>query len=355
MIASISSQKIVGKIAPLLITNWALEKGMMRRFLLFFAVTILLLPLTLQPSHLDVEMQFYGPDDDDDGDGVVNSEDAYPNATVVLQKLDETRSRGAGPYEDNHSLAMELAALVWSDSDGDGWADQSGNALSDHCPTYPGESFRYRQGCGDIDGDGLPDEMDPDADGDGITNDLELAASTATHQYNIYNVSDVPPDRDYDGMPDVLDSDDDNDGWSDEVEIERGSDAYDSESNPFNLYFGVSTGTFYVSGEGFTQEPGNGLEFSLSWLLSALSTELIIPIGLIPIYMFFWAVRKRNYHQYSGFISEAETMEELEQIELEVNEMVRNRKLRTFQGLVLRNTIETRENEFERQSSPEEE
>ncbi len=328
---------------------------MTRRNLLFFTIVILLIPLTSHTSELDVEMQFYGPEDDDDGDGIINSEDAYPNATVVLEKLDITRSRGADPYENNHTLAMELAALLWSDSDGDGWADQSGNALSDHCPTFAGESFRLRQGCGDIDGDGLPDEMDPDADGDGITNDLELAASTATKQFDIYDVTDTPSDMDYDGMPDVLDFDDDNDGWSDEVEVERGSDPFDRESNPFNLYFGVSTGVFYVSGEGFTQDPGDGFELSLSWLLSALSTELIIPIGLIPIYLLFWSVRKRNYRKYGNLISEAKTEEELQTIELEINEMVRERKLRTFQGLVLRNAIETRENEFKREPLVEEE
>jgi hypothetical protein len=328
---------------------------MRHRIILFFAIAILLIPLTSQTSYLDVEMQFYGPEDDDDGDGVINSEDAYPNATVVLEKLDETRSRGAEPYENNQTLAMELAALVWSDSDGDGWADQSGNALSDHCPNFAGESFRLRQGCGDIDGDGLSDEMDPDADGDGITNDLELAASTATHQYSIYDVNDVPSDRDYDGMPDVLDSDDDNDGWSDELEIERGSDEFDSNSNPFNLYFGVTTGAFYVSGEGFTQEPSDGVELSLSWLFSALSTELIIPIGLIPIYLFFWVIRRRNYRHYDRLISETKTKDELQAIELKVNKMVRERKLRTFQGLVLRNAIEIREDEFHPEPLAEEE
>jgi hypothetical protein len=331
------------------------EKGMRSRILLFIAVAILFFPLTSQTSYLDVEMQFYGPEDDDDGDGVINSEDAYPNATVVLEKLDETRSRGAEPYENNQTLAMELAAMIWSDSDGDGWADQSGNALSDHCPSFAGESFRLRQGCGDIDGDGLPDEMDPDADGDGITNDLELAASTATHQYSIYDVNDVPSDRDYDGMPDVLDLDDDNDGWSDEVEIERGSDEFDSNSNPFNLYFGVTTGVFYVAGEGFTQDTGDGIELSLSWLFSALSTELIIPIGLIPIYLFFWAIRRRNYRHYEQVISESNTEDELRIIELEVNKMVRERKIRTFQGLVLRNAIEIREDEFTREPFDEEE
>jgi len=325
------------------------------RFLLYISALVLILPVLYTPQNLeDITLRF-GPDDDDDSDGVINSEDRYPNATVVLEMLEQTRSRGAEPYEQNLTLAMELAALLWSDTDNDGWADQSGTILSDHCPNYPGESFRLRQGCGDIDGDGLPDEMDPDADGDGITNDLELAASTATHQYNIYNVSDVPPDRDYDGMPDVLDDDDDNDGWSDETEIERGSDEYDRDSNPFNLYFGVSTGTFYVSGEGFTQDPDkDGIELSLSWLLSALSTELIIPIGLIPIYMFFWSIRRRNFRRYTVLIENSDSTECLVDLEDEINTMIRERRLRTFQGLVLRNAIESKENELRKLSSEEE-
>ena len=65
-----------------------------------------------QSSTFDVNKQYFGPDDDDDGDGVINSEDAYPNATVVLEKLDETRSRGAEPYEQNHTLAMESVSYT---------------------------------------------------------------------------------------------------------------------------------------------------------------------------------------------------------------------------------------------------
>ena len=325
------------------------------RLLLYISAIILVLPVLFSPQYLNESTPRFGPDDDDDSDGVINSEDRYPNATVVLEMLDITRSRGAEPYEQNITLAMELAAMLWSDSDGDGWADQTGTVLSDHCPSYPGESFRLRQGCGDIDGDGLPDEMDPDADGDGITNDLELAASTATHQYSIYDVNDVPEDRDYDGMPDVLDDDDDNDGWSDEIEIERGSDEYDRNSNPFNLYFGISTGTFYVSGEGFTQKPDkDGIELSLSWLLTALSTELIIPIGLIPIYMFIWTVRNRNFKRYSALIHDSDSSQRLVDLEDEINTLIRERRLRTFQGLVLRNAIESKENELRKLSSEEE-
>jgi len=66
-------------------------------------------------------------------------------------------------------------------------------------------------------------------------------------------------------------------------------------------------------------------------------------------------MRRRNYRYYDHLISEAKTEDELQVIELEVNEMVRERKLRTFQGLVLRNAIEIREDDLTREHLDEEE
>lgn len=320
----------------------------MIRALLALSIAILLHAVAWMPAELDDDtVHRFAPEDDDDGDGVPNGEDAFPNGTFVQEAIDELRARGAVEYEDNLTLANQLAAMLWSDMDGDGWADQVAPALTDHCPNFPGDSYRIRQGCGDLDGDGLPDEMDPDADGDGISNDMELAASTATIQYSIYDATSVPKDNDYDGIPDTsIDPDDDNDGWMDDVEFERGSDPNDAASTPFNLYFGVATGTFYVAGEGFVEEPGDGIELSLSWILTALTTELIIPIGLIPVYIVIWGYRKRNYRRYDKLITEAEDLDSLHALELEVNTMVRDKKIQTFQGLVLRNAIEFREVEL---------
>mgnify|MGYP006166581621 CR=1 FL=1 len=320
---------------------------MIRRFLPLL-IAFMLLSIVESPTLLADEIApAFGPDDDDDGDGWNNSEDAYPDAASVQAAIDDLRARGASEYEENETLAWTLAALLWSDVDGDGWADQFAPALTDHCPNFPGPSYRVRQGCGDIDTDGLPDELDPDADGDGISNDMELAASTATRQYSIYDANSVPVDRDFDGIPDAsVDMDDDNDGWDDGTEIERGSDPNDADSNPFNIYFGITTGTFYVAGEGFTDTPGDGAELSLSWILSALSTELIIPLGLIPIYLMLWGYRQRNYRRYDSLILDSSSLEELHLLEQEINELVRDRKIRTFQGLVLRNSIEIHEAEL---------
>ena len=50
--------------------------------------------------------------------------------------------------------------LLWSDSDGDGFADQTGTELSDDCPEIFGISINDKLGCIDTDGDGWSDEGD---------------------------------------------------------------------------------------------------------------------------------------------------------------------------------------------------
>ncbi|MCS5527474.1 MAG: hypothetical protein NZ774_06385 [Candidatus Poseidoniales archaeon] len=68
---------------------------------------------------------------DVDGDGVYDEEDLWP---------DDSR--------------------IWSDGDGDGFADQSNTNLSDDCPVVEGYSTVDRLGCLDSDGDGVSDEGD---------------------------------------------------------------------------------------------------------------------------------------------------------------------------------------------------
>ena len=81
--------------------------------------------------------------------------------------------------------------------------------------------------CRDTDGDGVPDVEDPDIDGDGFSNEIEIMAST-----DIMLSSDVPRDTDGDGLVDVIDHDIDGDGFSNEVELMASTDIMLSSDVP---------------------------------------------------------------------------------------------------------------------------
>jgi hypothetical protein len=122
---------------------------------------------------------------DSDGDGLL---DIFEGGTLI----------DAGVNDEN------LAGPNFNLSDSDDDTDADGNnavALS--------IDFDYRDDLRDIDGDGLPNISDDDADGDGIANTDEGAPAT---------------DTDGDGIPDYLDIDSDNDGITDNVEAQTTED-----------------------------------------------------------------------------------------------------------------------------------
>ena len=266
---------------------------------------------------------------DSDGDGYSNPSENW------------TREMGADSFPDD--------PRAWSDLDNDGFTDQRGTDYTDDCPFTWGKSRVILRGCSDIDRDFVPDAYDDDADGDGIRNEMERAASTGTQLYDPYNGESTPSDMDLDTIPDVLDDDNDNDNWPDEVEIDRGSDPYDEDSNPFNMYFGFSTGFFYMGGLETTREyEPSGFEMSLSVVLDVVTEELMIPFLLIPLYILLTIGRRRQFHIFEERIKEAKTCEELLEIESTINNLIRNRGIKLYHGLVLRNTIEEYEAIIER-------
>lgn len=235
----------------------------------------------------------------------------------------------------------------WLDFDRDGFPNHFGLEDSDDCPYTPGQSKVILKGCSDIDRDFVPDLYDDDADGDGIRNEMERAASTGLNLFDPFSANSTPNDVDFDTIPDVLDDDNDNDGWPDDVEIERNSNHLDSSETPLNQYFGVQTGIIYHGGFTFDDEYEEGeIEFSLSWFISVLTGELVIPIALIPVYVFFFVIRRRKFNTINTLIEIETDYIRLNEIEVEVNKLVRNRSLKVYHGLVLRNAIELRENEL---------
>ncbi|PIQ77782.1 hypothetical protein COV82_02840 [Candidatus Peregrinibacteria bacterium CG11_big_fil_rev_8_21_14_0_20_46_8] len=107
-------------------------------------------------------------DPDDDNDGVADTEDAFP---LDATEIHDTDNNGIGDNEDPDDDGdgvediLEVAAGTDPknpDTDGDGVNDSE-----DHWPTDAGQSSDY-------DGDGISDELDPDADNDGIFKDEDV-------------------------------------------------------------------------------------------------------------------------------------------------------------------------------------
>lgn len=76
----------------------------------------------------------------------------------------------------------------------------------------------FKLGEKDTDGDGIPDSIDDDIDGDGFTNDWESKVYTDPNDADSVPTGEYSYDTDLDGIPDGLDLDDDNDTVEDQLD-----------------------------------------------------------------------------------------------------------------------------------------
>ncbi|DAC11193.1 MAG TPA: hypothetical protein D7I09_01280, partial [Candidatus Poseidoniales archaeon] len=133
-------------------------------------------------------------DSDDDGYGDLASgeqPDACPgtSGTSTLDRYGCPDSDGDGQSDENDPWPSD--GSVWSDQDGDGFADQTGTAVSDDCPNEAGASSQAGVlGCVDRDEDGWADTEDAfpdlptqhvDSDGDGYGDNNALGAESPDH------------------------------------------------------------------------------------------------------------------------------------------------------------------------------
>ncbi|MDH5325138.1 MAG: thrombospondin type 3 repeat-containing protein [Gammaproteobacteria bacterium] len=158
-------------------------------------------------------------DTDDDNDGVADGADAFPLNSAESGDLDgdcgtiatqtTTSGNGCGDNSDpdidgdgvdnaSDAFPRNASAQNSNDSDGDGWDDNlyDNNVGLVDLPAPV-----------DSDGDGIPDvdqngvELDTDRDGDGVSNSLDALPDDSTET----------SDNDGDGIGNVADTDDDND------------------------------------------------------------------------------------------------------------------------------------------------
>ena len=118
-------------------------------------------------------------DDDEDGFGDSPLGDS-PDGCLGVFGLSNQQRYGC-PDTDGDGWDDELDAYpndstLWSDTDGDSYADQPGSEISDDCPDVQGDSYEDRLGCLDSDGDGWSDKSD--AFPNDATKHAESGAST---------------------------------------------------------------------------------------------------------------------------------------------------------------------------------
>jgi len=157
--------------------------------------------------------------DDRDGDGVPDDEDAFPDDPTEWADLDgDGIGDNADLDRDGDGISNEYEELVGTDPndpfsvpedlDGDGIPDvldddRDGDGVQNDVDVFPDNPFEWA----DLDGDGIGDNADTDRDGDGISNDYEIQVGTDPN-----DPDSTPPDLDSDGIPDSLDDDRDGDG-----------------------------------------------------------------------------------------------------------------------------------------------
>ena len=181
-----------------------------------------------------------GPDDDADGDLVLNKDDAFPYDDLYTSDLDgdgtpdslDLDRDGDGTPDVDDAFPDDPTAAVDSNNDGipdAQQADDDGDGVSDWVELSNGTNPRLA----DTDGDGIDDGSDPcplspsgvDQDGDGVCTPQDEC------DLDPLGVTDLNDD----GECDATDDDDDGDGIPDAVELAAGSDPRDPASVPLDL------------------------------------------------------------------------------------------------------------------------
>ena len=115
----------------------------------------------LNDAFVDDSTQYSDQDGDGFGD---NADGTTPDSCPGIYGL-STENRFGCPdadgdgWEDRED-AYANDVRLWSDTDGDGYADQPGTNMSDDCPEVYGTSVQDFLGCLDTDGDGWSDQSD---------------------------------------------------------------------------------------------------------------------------------------------------------------------------------------------------
>ncbi len=240
---------------------------------------------------------------DSDGDGYgdnpngTNADDCpyrEGNSSIEILGCDDADGDG---YSDIIDLFPENG-LIWSDSDGDGFADQLGTNQSDDCINKFGNSSNYLLGCPDLDGDGIPDSLDDDIDGDGYTNIEENNAANAT-------------------------------------------DPFDPNSFPVNSNTDSQNGA--EDGNPSSGSASGGFNNSL---LIAVLLLLLVIVGRIGFNINANVKSRKLFEEMQTTFSKINDFEGLSSFEEELDQALKTNSIMASQGVYLRNRIEKKRTKF---------
>ena len=299
---------------------------------------------------------------DSDRDGYAQQFDLYPNNP---QEWNDTDLDGIGDNSDdcvavfgNSSEGGIIGCLdsdldgwadevdiwpndakAWSDGDEDNYTDQTKSDFSDDCPSQFGNSSIGMIGCPDLDGDGLPDLLDPDIDGDGFENSVEFRSKS-----DLYNSNETPPDVDGDLIADDDDDDIDGDGFPNDLEKERDTDHTDPNDTPLSQ----APGTYVTINDGLSFSSSyseNGIELSVLRLRDEIKT---VAGALISIIFSVFTVRRktRRYKRVRTELEHEQDHSSLDSIRVKIDFLVEKGKIKIEQGLLLRNKFEQKEKDM---------
>jgi len=214
---------------------------------------------------------------DSDGDGVVDSEDDFP------QDANESVDSDGDGFGDNSDVFPD-DVNEWADFDGDGIGDNSDP--DDDNDLYPDE-LEESEGSDplnsnskplDYDEDLIPDSIDTDDDGDGVADVDDIFPLNSTEW----------ADNDFDNIGDNSDLDDDNDGYLDEDDafpydptewLDTDNDSIGDNADPDDDDDGVSDNLEFNL---YGSDPNDSSDV-LQYFGMVVSTEKLLPFtgGLV--------------------------------------------------------------------------
>ncbi|MBP5407167.1 hypothetical protein J6Z19_08495 [bacterium] len=190
-------------------------------------------------------------DDDDEGDSDSNLSSDTGSADSTADTADSATD-STDSSSDNDSADTDSTDSGNTDSEADTEDENDGPTCicgPDGDDDDSDGILNGVEGCGDYDGDSIPNCMDPDSDGDGILDNQECPEQPCR-------------DTDGDGAPDYMDRDSDNDGITDKDEKQKyGTDPLKKDtdgdgdddlaevaygSDPLNDNDHIPAGIFYV-------------------------------------------------------------------------------------------------------------